>query len=358
MALTAEDQERLVAELEIALDRLQALYNQYFMGIEKLEPTIPRKDVERKIQLLRREKIRNTAVRFRFQTQIQKYNTHTTYWRRICRQIEEGTYQRDVMRAQKRTRQKDDAEIAAQALGALGSPSDPPPPPPVVDLSEEMGMDLDDPFAEQARRPTAPPTYASIPAPATMSDTPTAPPGKAEGMEQPKFAAPYGGDPDKTPVPTVGTGIHKLHERLIEDARKGAGDREEDDLSSFFARRSVPPPPPREGTPPPPPPKTKPPLPRPGVRAQVSKPTPRAVPVPAKLREATPPGTRRGPDEDRMKAVYRAYVSARKKTNEPTDNISYAKVSKLLSKQVQEKGAVDFKVVIRQGKAVIKSVKE
>ena len=63
--------------------------------------------------------------------------------------------------------------------------------------------------------------------------------------------------------------------------------------------------------------------------------------------------------EDRMKAIYRAYIAARKKTNEPTDNVSFAKISALLKKQVAEKqGVNDFKVVIRDGKAIIKTVKE
>jgi hypothetical protein len=94
--------ELLVGELELRVDRLRALYDQYFMGIEKLEPMVPRKDVERRFQVLRKEQIRNTAVRFKFQTVLQRYNTYQTYWMRICRQIEEGTYRRDVLRANQR----------------------------------------------------------------------------------------------------------------------------------------------------------------------------------------------------------------------------------------------------------------
>ena len=49
-----------------------------------------------------------------------------------------------------------------------------------------------------------------------------------------------------------------------------------------------------------------------------------------------------------MKAVYRAYVSARKKCNEPTQNLSFDKIAKALRKQTETKGNVkDFKVVIR-----------
>ena len=59
--MEAAEIEKLVGELEIAVDRLRSLYEQYFMGIEKLEPTVPRKDVDRRIQVLRKEQIRNTA---------------------------------------------------------------------------------------------------------------------------------------------------------------------------------------------------------------------------------------------------------------------------------------------------------
>jgi len=45
----AADIERLVGELEVAVDRLRSLYDQYFMGIEKIEPSVVRKDVDRRI---------------------------------------------------------------------------------------------------------------------------------------------------------------------------------------------------------------------------------------------------------------------------------------------------------------------
>src|SRR5829696_6048895 len=94
--------ERELEELESRVDRLRALYEQYFMGLEKLEPQIPRKDVERRIWVLRREQIRNTGLRFKFQMLIQRYNTFQQYWGRVTREIENGTYRRDVLRAANR----------------------------------------------------------------------------------------------------------------------------------------------------------------------------------------------------------------------------------------------------------------
>ncbi len=94
--------EKLVGELELGVDRLRSLYEQYFMGIEKLEPTVPRKDVDRRIHVLRKEQIRNTALRFRFLMILQRYNTYQSHWQRICREIENGTFKRHMMRAQRR----------------------------------------------------------------------------------------------------------------------------------------------------------------------------------------------------------------------------------------------------------------
>ncbi|MFO0556311.1 MAG: MXAN_5187 C-terminal domain-containing protein [Polyangiaceae bacterium] len=91
--------EQNLTELEEKIERVRALYEQYFCGIEKIEPQIPRKDIDRRVALLRKEQIRNTAMRFKFQTLVQRYNTMQQHWGRILREIENGTYKRDVVRA-------------------------------------------------------------------------------------------------------------------------------------------------------------------------------------------------------------------------------------------------------------------
>jgi hypothetical protein len=91
--------ERELEELEIRGERLRALYEQYFMGLEKIEPQVQRKDLERRVQILRKEQIRNTGLRFKFQMLVQRYNTMQQYWSRITREIENGTYRRDVVKA-------------------------------------------------------------------------------------------------------------------------------------------------------------------------------------------------------------------------------------------------------------------
>jgi len=352
--MTPEEQERTVGDLEIALDRLQALYNQYFMGIEKLEPLVQRKDVERKINALRKEKIRNTAVRFRLQTQIQKYNTQSTYWKRICRQIEEGTYKRDVMRAMRRSKVRDEHTAASEALASLDDASRASEPP-AYDISG-AGLDIDDPFSEA---PAAARERADAigdlddpfadPKPIASSTPPAEP---APGAKAPVPHRSFAGDPDKTPVPIAGSGVHNLREKLIEDTKLDAGKEDVGELAEFFSRRSIPPPPPSSVRPPPP----RPPL----TSSRAAPPRPKGAKAPPRPAKPTASGPAAGPagvNEDRMKAIFRAYVSARKQCNENA-NVSYDKVTNLLKKQMAANGNVrDFKVVIRDGKAVIKTVK-
>src|SRR3954470_10864087 len=102
MAAPGNEIDVALDELEKRLERLRSLYEQYFIGIEKIEPSVPRQDVDRRIHALRKTQIRNTAKRFKLQNIIQRYNAFQQYWVRICREIENGTYHRHVARAQSR----------------------------------------------------------------------------------------------------------------------------------------------------------------------------------------------------------------------------------------------------------------
>lgn len=111
------DQKQYEAELkdlEVKLDRLRSLFDQYFRGIEKLPPTVLKKDVERKIRNLTKIRMKNTALRFRLQVQIQKYTTFLAYWQRMLREIEDGKH--------KRGRFEDDAAISPRGYAGKTRP--------------------------------------------------------------------------------------------------------------------------------------------------------------------------------------------------------------------------------------------
>jgi hypothetical protein len=97
--MDAAEIDRQLDELEKKGEHLRAMYEQYFLGIERLEPLVHKKDVERRIKVLRKEQIRNTAQRFKFNTLVARFNTMQQHWGRVVREIENGTYKRDVMRA-------------------------------------------------------------------------------------------------------------------------------------------------------------------------------------------------------------------------------------------------------------------
>ncbi|WP_428265231.1 MXAN_5187 C-terminal domain-containing protein [Haliangium sp.] len=92
----------LLDALEKLLERTKVLYEQYFMGIQKMAPSQLHRDVERRIRELTQEQIRNTALRFRLTTLTQKFGSYNTYWKRTMRAIEQGRYVRDFARARRR----------------------------------------------------------------------------------------------------------------------------------------------------------------------------------------------------------------------------------------------------------------
>lgn len=118
--LEGKELEATIDEFQRKLERLRVLYEQYFMGIEKREPLVVRKDVVRVMRLLEQQTIRNTSYRFRFRNLVQKFNVYKTYWSRTLRRIEAGTYHRDVARLNRRLRQQGaELEGDLQHAGAL-----------------------------------------------------------------------------------------------------------------------------------------------------------------------------------------------------------------------------------------------
>ncbi len=104
-------------------------------------------------------------------------------------------------------------------------------------------------------------------------------------------------------------------------------------------------------------------------RAQAaSLPTPRppearpSAPAAPAVAGAGPAVAGVGLSEAQMRALYDAYLSAKKRCNEDTSGITFDAVARSVNKQIPElmtrfkARAVDFKVVIKGGKAVLKAV--
>ena len=185
--MTPKEFEISLSDAEVQLSRIKHLYEQWFQGIERIEPQIPRKQFIRTLNLLRKEKPRNTALRFRFQTLIQRYTSLQTYWRRIGRQIEEGTYRRDLLRARRR-REAARAEREQERRGRSSSPIELDPNADVnmdqliADASDRMDelLKAPEPSSKVATLDLEPPEAPPPKEPALPSEPPTARFGKPQ----------------------------------------------------------------------------------------------------------------------------------------------------------------------------------
>lgn len=93
--------------LDTAIKKLRLAYEKYFAGVERLEPIEERNNVKATLRRLRGEYTVNTARKFRLQQMQATLVTHESYWTRICRQIEEGTYRRHLLKVERLAAQRE-----------------------------------------------------------------------------------------------------------------------------------------------------------------------------------------------------------------------------------------------------------
>jgi len=334
---------RELDELDHRLERLRIKYDQFFTGTEKAMPYVLRKDIDRRFQALHREQMRNTGARFRFQTLVQRFTSYQTYWTRILRQIEEGTYRRDVIRAQR-------LGLGMQAVRDAKSADDQ-----ELDASELEEVEALEPEPEPQR-----------PAPVTFKDPfedvkpravsqPDAP--RLEGAKEPSVAKPL---PQRDADPFA---VQRAASIPARPATFPPGGR----LAA-----------PRAPTPtsfaPPSPPGTRPSSPGvPIVPAPSANASPRVPPAPGQsslrptgaprpVPSAQPPRPSAPPSEDvAMRSLFDRYVAARRETGESAD-VRYETVARQVREtlpRLAEKyqGAdVRLDVTIKDGKAILRPV--
>ncbi len=396
MAAPPSEAEVLVGELESRVDRLRSLYDQYFCGLEKLEPTVPKKDVERRMAHLRTKvNLRNTALRFRFNTAVQRYNTYLSHWQRICRQIEEGTYKRDVRRAQERFGPNATASAArARRRGAASSIelSD-------VDFEEDLdmaefssGMESDSDELETLR-PAAPPgRQAAVAIPAAPAaprfpgmETPMATPAPQSGsrprtippelpqrahaqMQQARAAASGDNGPPMMPAPPGVPGMHEVSDdpyarQMRREAATGTRA-----IPVAFAPQTQTHAVPRiqpTGTITPQPRTQHPvafvPAPRPGLAGGGMG---SGIGSSNGGGAGGPGGSGQRPDlsDDRVRQLYKQYVEAKRSRQESTAAITFDGLARSLRdsteklKQKHGDKQVDFEVAVKDGKTILRPV--
>jgi hypothetical protein len=110
-------------EMERKLERMRGLYESFFMGIERSPPEVLRRDVNRQILELQQVPISNASLRFRYQALTQRWVLLITYWNRTMREIEAGTFSRDLAKAKRHLSKKGTAAITLQEALAMGIPA-------------------------------------------------------------------------------------------------------------------------------------------------------------------------------------------------------------------------------------------
>jgi hypothetical protein len=149
-------------EVEEDLQGLQVLYEKYFLGIDRKPPDQERKSLSTRLRAMRTLQVKNTALRFRINTLFAQLLSYERMWDRTLREIEDGTYKRDVFKAKYRQARRaakgqprEDDVVVEEEL----------PPEPRIELSEEKLRRIYDTFLHARRRtgePTEGLTYTAI----------------------------------------------------------------------------------------------------------------------------------------------------------------------------------------------------
>jgi hypothetical protein len=115
-------QEKLAEELDAmdeAIVELQVLYEKYFLGIDRKPPERVRKQVSDRMRTLKTTYVKNTALKFRLHTLFAKLVSFERMWDRTLREIEEGTYHRDVFKAKLHSNREERQKAAREQAASV-----------------------------------------------------------------------------------------------------------------------------------------------------------------------------------------------------------------------------------------------
>ncbi len=107
--------EQEIVQLEKMIDDLELAYKLFFNGIVNIDPTDKRARVTNLIARLHEMKITNPRIKFKLQSLLGRWVTLKNYWDRILKEMERGTYRRDVFRAEMREKLRQEAAKAKES---------------------------------------------------------------------------------------------------------------------------------------------------------------------------------------------------------------------------------------------------
>lgn len=207
--------------LHARLEEVRREFERYFLGLERRLPAKIREEIGRDIRRFRAPR-KDTVARFKHANLMQRLLTVERYWDRILRQIEDGTYERDLKKAdrhlaerQKQAEGPDEAtqhaakakarevgDEAAAFLASLGAGGAPKGPPPVSLRGTPVGEPPPAPLRGAPKAPPAPPLRgAPVSGPATPPrGVPPSPPPPLRGTPVSAPPPPLRGTPVSAPA--------------------------------------------------------------------------------------------------------------------------------------------------------------
>lgn len=104
-------------KLEAMIADLKVQYEQYFAGVVNLAPERAHQDLKRMLRTLLKAPFKSSAINYRLRALHSRYSTLDTYWQRVLRQKEDGTYSKDIFKANLRERQALDEARSQTSVG-------------------------------------------------------------------------------------------------------------------------------------------------------------------------------------------------------------------------------------------------
>jgi len=121
--VSREGIEARLEDMQRKLERMRGLYESFFMGIERSPPDVLRRDMNRQILEMQQVPISNASLRFRYQAISQRWVLLITYWNRTMREIEAGTFSRDLAKAKRHLSAKGGTVLTLAEALAMGVPA-------------------------------------------------------------------------------------------------------------------------------------------------------------------------------------------------------------------------------------------
>ena len=111
-----------ISAIDADLAKLKIRFEQYFLGLERRPPTDELDRIRRRVQQLKLCYTKNTALKFRTETLYQKFKSYEQLWLKTLKEIEEGTYRKDLMRLRLKNLRKAKASAPVQPSPASPAP--------------------------------------------------------------------------------------------------------------------------------------------------------------------------------------------------------------------------------------------